>query len=91
MVPKIACSLSQTGLGGEITKLTEGTIVRPPKDSSKDHPSLIVALVLGVAAIKVPNVSTDVIRARSVTTGIVSVSAQPKKQDDLVVNVDDTG
>lgn len=89
-MPKIACPLSQTGLGGEITKLTEGTIVRPPEDSSKDHPSLIVASVLGVAAIKVPNVSTDVIRARSVTAGIVSVSAQPKKHDDVVVNVGDT-
>ena len=89
-MPKTARSLSQTELGGKITKLTEGAIVRPPEDGSKDHPSLIVASVLRVAAIKVPNVFTDIVRARSVTTGIVSVSAQPKKQDDVVVNVGDT-
>jgi hypothetical protein len=71
-----------------ITKeLTERTVVRPPEDGIKDHPSLPIEVAFRVAAVKVPDIPTDVVRAWPITTSIVDVGAQSNKYDDVVVSV----
>jgi len=59
-------------------ELTKRTVIRPSKDSTKYHPPLVTESVLAIAAVKVPDVSTNVVRAWTVTTGIVNVGAQPE-------------
>ena len=80
IVPKITSSLNKPGRQEKSRriKLTERTVVRPSEDGTKDQPPLVVESVFGVAAVKVPDVSTDVVRAWPVAAGVVDIGAQPE-------------
>ena len=41
--------------------LTERSVVRPSEDGTEDQPPSVVSSVFGVATVKVPDVSTDVV------------------------------
>ena len=49
----------------------------PTEDSVENRPARAVELVLGVAAVQMPDVSSDIIGARAITrsSGIVNICA----------------
>ena len=82
IVPKITSSSNKPGRQEKSRRieLTERTVVRPSEDGIEDQPPLVIESVFGVAAVKVPDVSTDVIRTWTVTARIVDVGAQPENR-----------
>ena len=57
---------------------TDCSAVRPAEDGVEDLPAVGVEVVLGVAAVQVPNVAADVVRTGAVTgcSGVIDVSAE---------------
>ena len=60
----------------------------PTEDSVENRPARAVELVLGVAAVQMPDVSSDIIRARAITrsSGIIYVCTQAIKKSDIYSN-----
>ena len=60
----------------------------PTEDSVENRPARAVELVLGVAAVQMPDVSSDIIGARAITrsSGIVNICAQAIEMLDIYSN-----
>ena len=60
----------------------------PTEDSVENRPARAVELVLGVAAVQMPDVSSDIIGSRTVTrsSGIVNICTQTIKMSDIYSN-----
>jgi hypothetical protein len=61
----------------------DGRIVRPAEDGPEDLPAMVVELVVGIAAVEVPDDTADVVGAWAVTRtrSIVNVRAQSEGEN----------
>ena len=51
-------------------------VVIPPEDTRKDVPSLAASLVLGIAAVQMPDVALDLVGSRSVSLSFASLASE---------------
>lgn len=57
-------------------KILTRSVIIPPKDSPENGPPLAIKFAFGVAAVQVPHITLDAVRARTVPTSIVDVRAE---------------